>query len=35
MKQAEHLSNSPVTKVSPNKGGFPDTIRAEAEFNTL
>jgi hypothetical protein len=33
--QAEHLSNSPVTKVSPNKGGFPDTIGAEAEFNTL
>ena len=33
--QAEHLQNSPVTKISPNKGRFPDTTGAEAEFNQL
>jgi hypothetical protein len=30
--QAEHLQNSPVTKISPNEGSFPDTTGAEAEF---
>lgn len=33
--QAEHLQNPPVTKISPNKGSFPDTTGAEAEFNQL
>jgi hypothetical protein len=33
--QAEHLRNSPVTKISPNKGSFPDTTGQEAEFNQL
>jgi hypothetical protein len=33
--QVEHLQNSPVTKISPNNGSFPDTTGAEAEFNQL
>ena len=35
--QAEHLQNAPVTKISPNKGPFPDTAAtgAEDEFNKL
>jgi hypothetical protein len=33
--QAEHLQNSPVTKISPNEGEFPDTIGVEAEFNQI
>ena len=33
--QAHHLQNSPVTKISPNKGSFPDTTGAEAEFNHI
>jgi hypothetical protein len=33
--QAEHLQNSPVTKISPNEGSFPYTTGAEAEFNQL
>ncbi|KAJ2990009.1 hypothetical protein HDV02_004654, partial [Globomyces sp. JEL0801] len=33
--QAEHLQNSPVTKISPNQGQFPDTTGAESEFNQL
>ncbi|KAJ3254647.1 hypothetical protein HK103_007057 [Boothiomyces macroporosus] len=33
--QAEHLQNSPVTKISPTKGEFPDTTGAEAEFKDI
>jgi hypothetical protein len=33
--QAKHLQNSPVTKISPNKGSFPDTTGQEAEFNQV
>jgi hypothetical protein len=35
ISQAEHLQNSPVTKISPNKRSFPDTTGAEAEFNQI
>jgi hypothetical protein len=33
--QAKHLQNYPVTKISPNKGSFPDTTGADAEFNQV
>lgn len=34
--QAEHLASSPVTKISPSNGPFPDAApRAEAEFNRI
>jgi hypothetical protein len=35
ISQAEHLQNSPVTKIPPNKRSFRDTTGAEAEFNQI
>ena len=33
--QAQHLGTSPVTKISPTNGLFPETTGAEAAFNEL